>query len=89
MTQSNVPVLRRVTITFYRGLCEDVFDTFGRDDRLRHAYRVYLWRRALDFVYHSSPDIGPTAGAELYLDILALPWSKRSNELDEERARRM
>jgi hypothetical protein len=76
-------------MTFHRGLCEDLFDTFGRDDRLRHAYNVYLWRRALEFVYHSSADIGPTAGAEFYSAIQAPPWSKRYNELDAERARRM
>ena len=76
-------------MTFYRGLCEDLLDTLGRDDALRHAYRVYLWRRALCLVRHSPSDIGPTAGVELYSEIQAFPWSKRSNELDAERARRM
>jgi hypothetical protein len=72
-------------MTFYRGLCEDVFDALGRDGALRHAYRVYLWRRARGLVRHSSSDTEPTAGSE----IQALAWSKGSSELDAERARRM
>ena len=76
-------------MAFYRGLCDDIFDMLGRDAALRHAYRVYLSQRALSLVRHSTPDIGPPAGAELYSEIQALRWSKGSNELDEECARRM
>ena len=76
-------------MTFYRGLCEDLLDTLGRDHALRHAYRVYLWRRALGYVHHKPADMGPIACAEFYSEIQALPWSKRANELDAERARRM
>ncbi|HEY7548029.1 MAG TPA: hypothetical protein VH913_00790 [Hyphomicrobiaceae bacterium] len=76
-------------MTFYRGLCDDVLDALGRDDALRHAYRVYLWRRALSFLHHSGADVERTAGAELYSEIQTSAWGKRRNELDAERARRM
>jgi hypothetical protein len=76
-------------MTFYRGLCEDVFDTLGRDDTLRHAYRVYLWRQAASLLRHLPSDIGSTAGAELYSEIQDFLWSKRSSALDAERAQRM
>jgi hypothetical protein len=52
-------------MTFDRRFCELVFDTLGRDDTLRHGYRVYLWRRALGLVRHSSTDAGATGGADL------------------------
>lgn len=59
-------------MTFDSRFCEDVFDTLGRDHTLRHAYRVYLWRRALGLVHHTPgwvrhlpADEGATAGAEL------------------------
>jgi hypothetical protein len=52
-------------MTFDRRFCEDVFDAFGHDDTLRHAYRVYLWRRALGFVYHRPADQGATGDADL------------------------
>jgi hypothetical protein len=52
-------------MTFDRRFCEDVFNTLGRDDTLRHAYRVYLWRRALELAHHSPTDEGATAGAAL------------------------
>jgi hypothetical protein len=76
-------------MTFYRGLCDDVFDTLGRDDTLRHAYRVYLWRRAVSLLRNSPTDIGPTAGGELHSEIQAFLWSKRASVLDTERAQRM
>jgi hypothetical protein len=63
-------------MTVYRDLCEDLWDTLGRDDALRRAYRVYLWRRALDLIRHS------------HSEVQAFPWSRRSNNLDAERARR-
>lgn len=43
-------------MTFDSRFCEQVFDTLGRNDTLRHAYRVYLWRRALGIVHHSPAD---------------------------------
>src|SRR5262245_42328491 len=76
-------------MTFYRGLVEDVFDTLGRDDTLRHAYRLYLWRRALRFVHPSRSDMEPIPGAELFSEIQALLWSRRSSYLNAERVRRM
>lgn len=76
-------------MTFYRGLCYDVFDTLGRDATLRHAYRVYVWRRALSLFRHSPSDIEPPAAAEFYAEIQALRWSKGASELDAERARRI
>ena len=76
-------------MTFYRGLCEDIFETLGRDASLRHAYRVYLWQRALGLGRHSLSDIAPAVGAELYSEIQALRWGKTANSLDAERSRRM
>ena len=76
-------------MTFYRGLCEDLFDTLGRDASLRHAYGVCLWQRALGLVHHSPSKIAPAVGVELYWEVQALRWSKMSNELDAERSRRM
>jgi hypothetical protein len=76
-------------MTFYRGLCEDVLDTLGRDDALRHAYRVYLWRRTLRFLNRSRPDIGQAADAEFYSEIQAFRLSRMCYELDAERGRRM
>ena len=76
-------------MTVYRDLCEDLWDTLGRDGALRRAYRVYLWRRALSLIRYSRSDMGPTVGVEVYSEIQAFPWSRRSNDLDAERARRM
>jgi hypothetical protein len=75
-------------MTFDSRFCEDVFDTLGRYD-LRHAYRVYLWRRALGLVHRTPSDIEVVAGAEFHSEALALSWSKRTSELDAERALRM
>jgi hypothetical protein len=75
-------------MTFYRGLCEDVFEARGRDGVLRQAYRVYIWRRARGLVVHRSL-LDVEAGAELLSEIQAVRWSKGSNELDVEEARRM
>jgi hypothetical protein len=49
-------------MTFDRRFCEVIFDTLGHDDRLRRAYRVYLWRRALGFIYHPHSPRAPGAG---------------------------
>jgi len=76
-------------MTFYRGLCDDVLDTLGRDDALRRAYRVYLWQRTLSFLRRSPSEIGLAAGAELYSEIQAFRLSQACNELDAERGRRM
>src|SRR5262245_44220459 len=59
-------------MTFYCGLVEDAFDTLGRDDTLRHAYRVYLLRRGLGFVHPSRSELGPIPGTELRLHGRAL-----------------
>jgi hypothetical protein len=48
-------------MTFDKQLCESIFDTLGRNDTLRHAYRVYLWRRARGTV---DPKIAATADAD-------------------------
>jgi hypothetical protein len=76
-------------MTFYRALCDDAFETLSPNHALRHAYRVYLWRRALSFLHHWPSDVGATAGAEFYSEIQALRWSERLNDLDAERARLM
>jgi hypothetical protein len=76
-------------MTSYRGLCRDLVETLGRDDALRHAYRVYLWQRAVGLVRHPLSDLGTTANAEFRSEIQASPWSESSSELDAERARRM
>jgi hypothetical protein len=74
-------------MTFDSRFCEDMFDTLGRDHTLRHAYRVYLWRRALELVHHSPTDEGATAGADLCSAVQAfIPPSDRSNRLNAERA---
>ena len=77
-------------MTFDSRFCEDLFDTLGRDDALRHAYRVYLWRRALELVYHPPLDHGVIAGVDLCPDIKhPFPSTDRLNGLDVERALRM
>jgi hypothetical protein len=74
-------------MTFDRRFCEDLFGTLGRDDMLRHVYRVYLWRQALGFIYHSPLDEGAITGADLGSVIQTfIPSSDRSNGLDAERA---
>lgn len=55
-------------MTYDSRFCEGLFGTLGRDDTLRHAYRVYLWRRALGLVYHPPLDAGVIAGADLSPD---------------------
>ena len=77
-------------MTFDSRLCEDVFDTFGGDATLRHAYRVYLWRRALRLVHHSRSDEVATAGGDFCAVIKhPFPSADRLNGLDAERALRM
>jgi hypothetical protein len=77
-------------MTFDRQFCEVVFDTLGRDDRLRHAYRVYLWRRALGLIHHSPSDEEATARTDLCSVIKhPFPLSDTVNGLDAERALRM
>ena len=76
-------------MTFYRALCEDIFDALGHDGALRHAYRVYLWRRARGLVHLSLSETDPpAAGAELYSEFQASVGSKRASELNAEIARR-
>jgi hypothetical protein len=73
-------------MTFDRRFCEEVFDTLGRDDTLRHAYRVYLWRRALRLVHHSPADEGATEDADLCSVVRAsIPPGDRWNGWDAER----
>jgi hypothetical protein len=70
-------------MTFDRGFCEEVFDTLGRDDTLRHAYRVYLWRQALGFVHHGPTDQEATGDADLCSVVQAFnPPRDRSSGLD-------
>ena len=52
-------------MTFDSQLCDNVFDTLGHDDKLRHAYRVYLWRRVRGLIDHSHPDEVAIAGADI------------------------
>jgi hypothetical protein len=65
-------------MTFDSLFCEDVFGTLGRDDALRHAYRVYLWRRVQGLIDHSHRDEAETAGADFWSAIDASPPA-RSN----------
>jgi hypothetical protein len=60
-------------MTFESLLCEDVFVTLGRADTLRHAYRVYLWRRVRGLIDHSHGDEAETAGADFCSLIDASP----------------
>jgi hypothetical protein len=52
-------------MTFDRQFCEDLFDILGRNHALRHAYRAYLWRRALGVGHRSLTDEGATPAADL------------------------
>ena len=73
-------------MTFDSRFCEHVFDTLGRDHTLRHAYRVYLWRRALGLIHPSPTDEGATAGTDLCSVVQApIPPPDRWNGLNVER----
>jgi hypothetical protein len=72
-------------MTFDSRLSEDVFDTLGGDDTLRHAYRVYLWQRVLGLAHHSP---SATPGAD-FCSANPLPSNDKLNGLDAERALRI
>lgn len=70
-------------MTFDSQLCKSVFDTLGRDHTLRHAYRVYLWRRVRRVVHHSPPGKAATADADICSLIQdPTPSSDRPNRSD-------
>jgi hypothetical protein len=62
-------------MTFDKQLCESIFDAFGRNDALRHAYRVYLLRRVRGTV---DPKIAATADAD-FCSLIQAPTSVRSS----------
>jgi hypothetical protein len=77
-------------MTFNGQICDNAFDTPGRNDRSRHAYRVHLWQRTLRLVYRSPPAVEATIDADLWAAIKhPFPSSDRPNDLDVERALRM
>jgi hypothetical protein len=70
-------------MTFDTQLCDNVFDALGRKDTLRHAYRVYLWRRVRGLIDHSRPGEAPTADADICSLIRAsTPSSDRPRRSD-------
>jgi hypothetical protein len=72
-------------MTFDSRLCQDVFDALGRNPTLRHAYRVYLWRRAAGLVHHWPADDGAEGDADLCSVVQAsLPPRDRSYGLSAE-----
>ena len=75
-------------MTFDAQLCDNIFNTLGRDHTLRHAYRNYLWRRVRGLVDQSSSDDAATMGADIcslmqdstrYSRTWRTPWRRTLN----------